>query len=313
MDELSLPEITGVLDEIADMLLDWQTAYGIALSPSINVTGGEPFLRDDLFEILGEAGKRHFPLYLLSNGTLIDKARAEKLASHGIKGVQISIEGPEHVHDAIRGKGSFSASLTGVKNLLAASLTVTLNVTLSRLNAWHMPEMVELAASLGVQRLGFSRFVPSGQGIGMLKEMLSPPEVKELYEGLSAVSAPGLSIVTGDPVATQMHMAEGTPDCTTPFGGCAAGVSGLTLLADGTITPCRRLEIPIGNVREDSLREVWATSEVLALLRDRRNYRGKCGSCDRWAGCRGCRAIAHAFSLARGGGDFLAEDPQCFI
>ncbi|KAF0216314.1 MAG: Radical SAM domain [Geobacteraceae bacterium] len=314
MDELSLTEIVDVVDEVAAMLQDWENRYGIAFSPSFNITGGEPFLRDDLFEILAEIGGRGFAVFLLSNGALIDGKRAGKLAELRVKGVQISIEGPEHIHDEIRGKGSFTASRAGVGNLLEAGLPVTLNVTISRLNAMHMPEMVTLAAELGVQRLGFSRFVPTGRGIRMLDEMLTPHEVKELYKGFAGLSVPGLDIVTGDPVAAQMHI-EPPHDagCATPFGGCAAGVSGLTLLADGTITPCRRLEIPLGNVRNDSLREVWATSEVLALLRDKSKYRGKCGACARWTGCRGCRAIAYAFSQAEGGGDFLAEDPQCFI
>lgn len=93
------------------------------------------------------------------------------------------------------------------------------------------------------------------------------------------------------------------------IGGCAAGISGITLLPDGTITPCRRLNIPIGNVRRDSLREVWANSGVLRQLRDKQSYKAKCGVCHRWALCRGYRAVAYAYS---GNGDFLAEDPQCF-
>jgi radical SAM protein with 4Fe4S-binding SPASM domain len=98
-----------------------------------------------------------------------------------------------------------------------------------------------------------------------------------------------------------------------PAGGCAAGVSGLTILPDGTITPCRRLPIPIGNARTDSLREVWATSSVLNRLRDKSAYKGKCKKCIRWFQCKGCRAIAYAYSQSKGKGDFLAEDPQCFI
>ena len=96
-------------------------------------------------------------------------------------------------------------------------------------------------------------------------------------------------------------------------GGCAAAVSGITLMADGTVTPCRRLPIPIGNVLTDSLREIWATSEVLQRLRNRDLYKGKCGGCERWSSCRGCRAIAYAHSLCLGAGDYLADDPQCFI
>jgi AdoMet-dependent heme synthase len=120
--------------------------------------------------------------------------------------------------------------------------------------------------------------------------------------------------VTGDPVASQMTAESGSRDQgDVPTGGCAAGVSGLTFLPDGTITPCRRLAIPVGNVRTDNLREVWATSDVLNALRDRSRYKGRCGVCSRWADCRGCRAIAYAYSQSRGGEDFLWEDPQCFI
>jgi len=84
-------------------------------------------------------------------------------------------------------------------------------------------------------------------------------------------------------------------------------------LHDGTITPCRRLSISIGNALRDSLREVWVTSEVLMKLRDKKSYAGKCGMCHRWASCRGCRAIAYAYSCSMGEDNFLSEDPQCFI
>jgi radical SAM protein with 4Fe4S-binding SPASM domain len=144
-------------------------------------------------------------------------------------------------------------------------------------------------------------------------EMLPSHTVKKLYEQLLSQSVSGLEIVTGDPLATQMQMPAVGPSGCTPFAGCAAGLSGLTLLADGTIVPCRRLEIPIGNVRTDSLREVWATSELLGQLRDKSNYTGKCGSCERWAACRGCRAIAFAYAQGKGFNNLLAADPQCFL
>jgi radical SAM protein with 4Fe4S-binding SPASM domain len=99
----------------------------------------------------------------------------------------------------------------------------------------------------------------------------------------------------------------------TAMSGCAAGVSGLTILPNGDVMPCRRLPISLGNARRDSLRELWATSPVLEALRDRSRYAGKCRACPRWAHCRGCRAIAYAWSRSRGEDDILAEDPQCFL
>ena len=311
MDELSLFEAKDIISEVSEMIEAWSDAYDISFSPGFNVTGGEPFLRADLFDILGEISSKGFEIYLLTNGMLVTRERARRLHGLGVRGVQVSIEGPEAIHERIRGKGSFSSSMEGVGHLLGAGLRVTLNVTLSDMNAPFFIEIVRLASSFGVQRLGFSRLVPSGRGAGLMDHMLPKTEVKELYERIFSLRVDGLEIVTGDPVASQMSFASESEDMgSVPLGGCAAGTSGLTLLPDGTITPCRRLHIPVGNVRRDSLREVWSRSEVLWQLRDRESYKGKCGTCKRWATCRGCRAIAYASS---GGTDFLAEDPQCFI
>ena len=312
-DELSLNEIRALLAEIADMLRAWTIAYELEFSASLNVTGGEPLLRRDLFEIIGEMAAGGFAVYLLTNGTLVDKDKAAQLAALGVKGVQVSIEGPEDIHDSIRGKGSFAAACRGISHLVAAGNKVTMNATLSEMNAGKVREMVELCASLGAQRFGFSRLVPSGRGAGLADRMIEPERLREIYEAVFALPAAGVEIVTGDPVASQMRTGGGTDDCgTVATGGCAAAISGLTILPDGTVVPCRRLPIPLGNVRQDSLREIWADSPILEQLRDRDRYAGSCGTCRRWAHCRGCRAIAYAGSLARGEADLLADDPQCF-
>ncbi|MDH3391825.1 MAG: radical SAM protein [Desulfobulbaceae bacterium] len=314
-EELNLTEIRLVLDEIIDMLEAWSETYQLEFSPSLNITGGEPFLRKDLFEILEEMSTAGFAIFLLTNGTLIDKEKAEHLARLGINGVQVSIEGPEEIHNSIRGKGSFAASCKGVSHLVKAGLRVTLNATLSEINAEKFQDMIDIATGLGVQKLGFSRLVPSGRGLDLVNRMIGRAEVKKIYESIFGLDTGDLKIVTGDPVASQMRNGiEPVDDCgSIATGGCAAGVSGLTILPDGTIIPCRRLPIPLGNVRQDSLREIWANSEILEQLRDRSQYKGKCGSCERWAVCRGCRAIAYAYSLTMGEPDILADDPQCFI
>jgi len=143
--------------------------------------------------------------------------------------------------------------------------------------------------------------------------MLTKEKVSELYNSIGSLNPKGLQIVTGDPVASQMSDDDKDDSGSFPTGGCAAGISGFTILPDGTVTPCRRLPISIGNVRKDALREIWATSPVLKSLRNKHSYKGKCGNCHRWAFCRGCRAIAYAYSQSKGENDFLAEDPQCFI
>jgi radical SAM protein with 4Fe4S-binding SPASM domain len=306
--EMNLAEAEAVMDEAVEMLEAWRQAYGLDFTSSVNLTGGEPLLRADLFPLIESLSRRGLAVYLLTNGVLVGAAEARRLAGLGVAGVQVSVEGPEEVHEAIRGRGSFAAALAGVGHLLEAGLMVTLNVTLSAHNAFSFFELVELARALGVQRLGFSRLVPVGRGKGMLDQALSREQVRELYGRILALEPPGLEIVTGDPVAAQARVEISEDQGEVPFGGCAAGVAGLTILHDGTVLPCRRLPLPLGNLRRDSLREIWAASPVLTALRQRERYAGACGRCPRWALCRGCRAIAHAH-----GGDPLGPDPGCFL
>jgi len=313
-DELSLSEIRSVIGEVADMLGEWSAAYDVAFSSSFNITGGEPFLRQDIFPVLEELADKRIDAYLLSNGILITKDKAEVLSRLGVKGVQVSIEGPEEIHDAIRGKGSLKRSLSGIQCLLDAGIEVAMNTTLSEINATYFLDVIALASSMGVQKLGFSRLVPSGSGRKLLNKMLTKEALEDLYGRIFSLNTGNLKIVTGDPVASQFRSPAGKDDAGSfPSGGCAAGVSGLTILPDGTVTPCRRLPVSLGNIRTDSLREIWSTSEVLNALRDRSRYEGKCGSCSKWSACRGCRAIAYEFARAHGRTNYLAEDPQCFL
>jgi radical SAM protein with 4Fe4S-binding SPASM domain len=298
-DELSFNEIKAVIAEVSDMLNAWTADHGISFSRTINVTGGEPFLRPDFFRILEEIRNYGFEIYVLSNGTLIDREKAYMLSKIGISGIQISIEGPESLHDIIRGKGSYDQSVKGVQHLLDSCIDVTLNMTLSNMNYNYLKEMISIAENMGVQKLGFSRLVPTGRGKQFIGEMIDTDKIKELYDSLRVTDVKGLDIVTGDPVASQNAFRTNENLGYTAYGGCAAGISGLTLRPDGTINPCRRLSIPIG--------------DVLNQLRDKKQYNEKCRTCKRWAGCRGCRAIAYAYSQSRGGNDFLAEDPQCFM
>src|ERR1700690_2237796 len=117
--------------------------YHVDFTSSFNVTGGEPFFRRDFFNVLEELKNKGFDTFILSNGTLIDRNKAEALATLAVKGVQGSIEGPENVHDAIRGPGSFISSMKGIRNLLEAGIQVTLNTTLSDMNAPCFMNVIE--------------------------------------------------------------------------------------------------------------------------------------------------------------------------
>ena len=314
LEELTFSEIKETLNEISLMLEDWSKSYDLAFQTSINVTGGEPFLRPDLFPILEEMIQQGYDLYLLSNGTLLDRDKARRLSRLPVRGVQISLEGLEKTHEALRGKGSFAGAVKGIEYLVEAGIPVTINTTLSEVNQEQFLEMIPLAQALGAQRLGFSRLIPAGQGALLSSQLLKPDQVRGLYQEIHSLAPRGLELVSGDPLYRQLDSGNDQEDLgNIPRGGCAAGVSGLTLMADGTVTPCRRLPVPLGNVRQDSLRELWSNSPVLEMLRDKTSYQGKCGRCRRWAACRGCRAMAYAFSRAGGHNHLVDEDPQCFL
>ncbi|HEY6011459.1 MAG TPA: radical SAM protein [Nitrospirota bacterium] len=311
-DEMPLQEMRDIISEVSDMLADWSDTYGVSFSRSFNVTGGEPFLRPDLFDILEEIRRHDIDMSLLTNGTLVTRERAKMLADLGVKGVQVSIDGPEDVHDGIRGAGSFRKAAAGIEHLIDCGIPVTLNMTLSALNVAEVNKVITLGSHMGAQRVGFSRLVPDGRARSLVSRMLSSEQVLSVYSLLKSYDINGLEVVTGDPLASQTRRSWSLDAGNVALSGCAAGVSGLTIYPNGDVMPCRRMPIPVGNVRRDSLREIWATSPVLTALRDRSRYMGKCGRCGRWAHCRGCRAIAYAYSRSRGEDDFLADDPQCF-
>ena len=309
--EVDLPAVREAAGEVSDMVKSWAEMYAIPFSPSFNLTGGEPLLLPDIFEILETLKRQRFEVYLLTNGTLVDAEKAKRLSGL-VDGVQISIEGLAHVHDAVRGEGAFLRACKGAEQLVKSGVFVGLNTTLSRLNVAGLDDIFSLGLSLGVQRVGFSRLVPYGRGEGLKNDMLTAEQVRDAYARVRGFKDGRIEAATRDPLGTAMEGgAEDAGDVA--FAGCAAGVSGLTLLSDGTLMPCRRLPIAIGNLSTDSIREVWTESPVLNLLRERKEYAGKCAGCRRWAVCRGCRAIAYATSALSGKANFLADDPQCFL
>lgn len=310
--EMSYQEICGAIDNVRSAFQSWVTEYDMQMSPSFHFTGGEPFLRKDLFEILGYVRNCGFSVSLMSNGTLIDSDMARRIREVGVSDVQISLDGLEATHETLRGKGSFSRTLTGIRNLVAQGVEANINLTVSRLNMNETGELVNLAETLGVGAIAFSRLVPTGRGKGLSSEALSCEEVAHFYDELQKLNDQSKIVVTSrDPLAAIPGMVGDIPQTEMPVGGCAAGIFGVTITSDGTIMPCRRMDLAVGNIKEVSFRELWVESPVLESLRKQECYHGGCESCRYWAVCRGCRAIALAYARASGNEDYLGPDPQC--
>ncbi|MEJ2726739.1 MAG: radical SAM protein [Deltaproteobacteria bacterium] len=250
---------------------------------------------------------------LMTNGSLIRRKDAQKAFSLGVSDIQVSLEGPAQLHDAIRGRGSFVLASRGVEYLASEGNRVSANMTLSRLNADKIEETVSVAKNLGFCRMGLSRVVPCGSGKSLIESLLTPGELKDAYQRAMALSSPSFEVGSGDPLAGVLSESTPNPTSNLTLSGCSAAFSGVTVCSDGSVMPCRRIGLIAGNLKKSSLRTIWASSKLLWQLRRRESYSGKCGECVRWPSCRGCRAIAYAYAAGQGKPDLFADDPQCWL
>jgi radical SAM protein with 4Fe4S-binding SPASM domain len=311
--EMAASEIKREIDGASQMFQAWEEEHGIRVSPSIHFTGGEPFLYEKLWDVIAYSKAKGYGVAMMTNGCLVTKDRAKKASHLGISDIQVSLEGPPELHASIRGRGSFSAAAKGVEHFVAAGNRVSANVTLSRLNVDKIEETVEVARAMGFHRIGFSRMVPCGKGKALLNHFLTPQELKSAYQKISSMNNPTFEVVSGDPLAGTLSEIKPPIGCNLTLSGCSAGFSGVTITSDGSVMPCRRIGLVAGNLKKKSLRVIWASSQLLWQLRRRESYTGKCGRCSFWPSCRGCRAVAYAYSLTQAKPDLFADDPQCWV
>jgi radical SAM protein with 4Fe4S-binding SPASM domain len=310
---MTVGEVKREIDGATRMFQAWEKEHGIRVSPSIHFTGGEPFLYQGLLDVIAYSKAKSYGVALMTNGCLITKEKAKEISHLGISDIQVSLEGPPELHASIRGKGSFHAAAKGVKHLVAAGCRVSANVTLSRLNLHNIEETVEVAKAIGFHRIGFSRMVPCGRGEALLTQFLTPQELKSAYQKILSANTPTFELVSGDPLAGTLSDTKLPSGCNLTLSGCSAGFSGVTVTSDGSVMPCRRIGLVAGNLKKKSLRAIWASSRLLWQLRRRESYKGKCGQCSLWPSCRGCRAVAYAYSSTQGKPDLFSDDPQCWV
>ncbi len=311
--EMTANEVKREIDGATQMFQAWEEEHGIRVSPSIHFTGGEPFLYKGLWDVIAYSKAKGYGVAMMTNGSLITKDRAKRASSLGLSDIQVSLEGPPELHASIRGRGSFNAAVKGVEHLVAEGNRVNANVTLSRLNVGKIEETVEVARAVGFYGIGFSRMVPCGRGKTLLDSLLSPQELKSAYQKILSLNSPSFEVVSGDPLAGMLLGTKPSVGCNLTLSGCSAGFSGVTIVSDGSVMPCRRIGLIAGNLKKKSLRAIWASSRLLWKLRRRESYTGKCGRCSLWPSCRGCRAVAYAYSLTQGKPDLFADDPQCWV
>ena len=199
---------------------------------------------------------------ILTNGSLVTAEDAVRASHFGIVDVQVSLEGPPETHDGIRGPGSFAAAVKGTRLLIEAGIKVSANMTLSGLNVGGIEETTEIARVIGFSGMGFSRLVPCGSGESLLKNMLTSSEIRNAYQRAFALNGPSFTVASGDPLAGVLSGVKPPPQSHLTLSGCSAGFSGITITSDGSVMPCRRIGLKIGNLRKTSLQQIWSSSYV---------------------------------------------------
>jgi len=295
-DELDTTEARHLIDQLADA--------GVV---DLAVSGGEPLLRRDLFAVLDHAVRRGLSVGVGSNGALLPETKARQLAACGVTRFQVSLDGLAPEHDALRRwPGLFDRAVRTIETAQRAGLRVHVCCTINRINHVSLAPFTEEVARLGVARLNFSRYVPTGRGTDALD--LSPAQWRDAIvecQRLRESCAGRLPIVTH---LAQQILIDDEVAAMPGFVGCQAGRGQGAVTANGTVLPCVLLPIPLGNVRERPFREIWAGSPIIGALQRRDQLSGACSSCQVKDRCGGCRAVAYATS-----GSFLASDPRCWL
>lgn len=302
-DDLDWSRLKKISDNIFSTLKGWNKKV------CIHLTGGEPLLKPELFSLLGELDQEPVveELGIITNGLLIDREMVRRLSAFSkLKEIKISLDGADpEIHDAIRQKGSFEKAVQNVSLIKKENrFEVLFMFTLMRRNFRSLSSFIRLCQDLGVNGLILERFIPWGRGREVMDEVLDKTQWKELMEALLKLFSSETEEHDFHPYqAFQILFKEdemellGAP--------CVIGKDGLCIMPDGTVFPCRRFPISVGNLSGVSLKTIWEKSEILQKLRRKESLKGKCGKCE-IEDCRGCRSLALALT-----GDYLEEDLHC--
>lgn len=315
--ELNTAEIKTVMADLR--------GFGV---PALILSGGEPLLRPDLFEIAAEAKALGFPSVALStNGTLVDDAMAERIRDAGFDYVGISVDGIGAVHDTFRGRpGAFAEALGGIRRCMARGVKVGLRFTMTRDNAHHLPDVLDLAREMGVGKFYFSHLNYAGRGNANREEDAHHRMTRRAMDSLfdAALRMPEVEFVTGNNDADGAYFLKWVENRRperaghvraklAQWGGNASGRNVANIDNLGWVHPDTMWwHERLGNVRQRPFSAIWSdlSNPLMAGLKQfPRRLSGRCGSCAHLALCNGNSRVR----AERIHDDRWGEDPGCYL
>lgn len=288
-DELSTAELKGLLDQLAAMK---------TLSVTVG-SGGEGMLRPDLLEVLAYGKGKGLLMFLVTNGMLLTPEVAQRLKALKVV-VSVSLDGatPES-HNALRGHPeAFAQALRALELLRDTGCVTAVNLTLTKLNYHEMPRFLALARAMRIKYVSINRMIPVGRGAVNAHLLLNGAEFKQAVHDLRAHIGPDLVMSSQDPILDRMFKT------TTRAAGeqrtgvevlyaCTAGISSFAVKANGDVVPCRMIPVPVGNVRDATLEQIWEGQRFAAekATLERLGPNAALGSDPQAWG--GCKAVAY--------------------
>ncbi len=289
------------------------------------ISGGEPFVREDIFDILDAIYSKPIRLSINTNATLISADIARRLSGYTDKldDIMVSLDGAgPKSHNALRGAGAFEKTIRGIEHLVKYVGNITTYCTVTRLNFRELKEVIELASKIGVLSVKFNELLLEGRGLKFKDELtLNLKEKKETIDELKGLREE-FPFISGtffemDEIFNNIEsgLSEGT-DGFDPkknyLSGCGALIQECAIRPDGWVTPCDRIpEICAGNILETPLDVIWRESRTFTEFRKRFTTPitdlPTCRDCEYAFLCTGgCAASAFCSS-----GTTLARDPSC--
>ncbi|WP_033423367.1 radical SAM/SPASM domain-containing protein [Geopsychrobacter electrodiphilus] len=291
-------------------------------TPVMVLSGGEPLMRADIFEIAEYGTSKGLRMCMATNGTLITDEICQKMLKADIKMVSLSLDGSTAaIHDDFRSSpGAFEGTLRGAETLKRNGIKFLVNSSFTKRNQTDIGNTFQLAKSIGATAWYMFMIVPTGRGEDIMSELISADDYEDIlawhYEQekneddilMRPTCAPHYYRVV-----PQMAKAEGVDfkrrSLTFSTGGGKGCIAAQTIcLIDcfGNLKPCSYFHSSVGNVKQIPFKDLWFNSKTFNDLRDFKSYKGKCGECEFINICGGCRARADAVH-----GDYMAEEPFC--
>ncbi|MDO8489103.1 MAG: radical SAM protein [Candidatus Omnitrophota bacterium] len=326
IDAKRTPDAGELTTQEAKNLIDDLAAFG---APVFLFSGGEPFIREDLFELGKYAKERGLRTVISTNGTLITDDMAKKVKDAGFSYVGISLDGLEAINDKFREqKGAFKKTLSGIRNCLANNVRVGLRFTINKHNFKDVSGIFDLIEAENIPRACFYHLVYSGRGSSMINDDLTHSQARDTMDlifarsqGLSKTNTEILTVDNHtDGVYLYLQLRKKDPKKAASVlellkinGGNKTGIGIADVDNLGNVHPDQFWrEHAFGNVKERKFSEIWMdeSNELLHNLRNRLSLlKGKCGKCHFQDICAGnFRARAEAFY-----GDIWQEDPACYL